>query len=88
MEEHLARTMFSNSVQDQMMTNGDLMEAEFCKIIRNALHIADNQPGSPASGRCKHRLDVINWLKEDIDFVLHLIKNQRIIQCTIGRSKK
>lgn len=45
MKEQLARTMFSNSVEDQMMANGDLREAEFCKIIRNALYIADDQPG-------------------------------------------
>lgn len=51
-----------------MKRNLDDKEATFCRIIRESLYVADDEPGIPAIERCKKRMHLINWLKQDVDF--------------------
>ena len=68
MREQLAKTMLSSSVECKMLENGDKNEAEFCAIMRNALYIADDEPGVSAIDRCEKRLRLIHWLDKDVNF--------------------
>jgi hypothetical protein len=68
MKEKLSRTMFSKKVEDVMVLNGDLKEANFCSVIREALFVADDKPGISAISRCQKRMDLIDWLADGVEF--------------------
>ena len=46
----MARTHFSDSVENEMRINGDFQTAYFCKDVRN-LWIANDDPGVPSNTR-------------------------------------
>lgn len=67
-KERLARNMFSEKVEQKMEENGDITEANFCKVFREGLYNADDSPGIPATERCQKRVNLIKWLEEGVDF--------------------
>ena len=60
--------MVSANVEAKMIELGYQTEAEFCKVIREGLYIADDKPGISARERCNKRLSLIKWLAKDVDF--------------------
>ena len=68
MKETLARTIISEEVESIMIRQGYNKEAEFCRVVREGLYVADDTPGVPAFERCEKRLALMEWLSRDVDF--------------------
>ena len=68
MKEKYARNLFCKDVESKMRENCDVIEADFCKIVREGLYEADDMPGIPARDRCEMRIELIKWLKQGVDF--------------------
>lgn len=61
------RTMFSDNVEQAMKNNGDIKEAEFCRLFRQ-WHDAEDKAGLSAEKRCQHSLEFRKWLLDGYDF--------------------
>ncbi|CAG2201472.1 DHDH [Mytilus edulis] len=61
-----AQKTFSNEVETAMTENGDLEEANFCKLIRE-WYQAEDEPGIATLELCERRLNLQNWLMDKID---------------------
>ncbi|XP_053397710.1 uncharacterized protein LOC128556471 [Mercenaria mercenaria] len=62
-----AQTHFSREVEDIMVENGDLNEAELCHLIRR-WYEAEDQPALSASERVIRWLELRDYLLKDVDF--------------------
>lgn len=62
-----AQKTFSIKVEQVMRENGDIKEAEFCKVIRE-WYAAEDDPGIDVMERIKRRLRIREWLLEGVDF--------------------
>jgi len=60
--------LFCKDVESRMREYCDIIEADFCKIVREGLYEADDMPGIPARARCEMRIELIKWLKQGVDF--------------------
>ena len=68
MRETLARSMMSSDVERIMRKQGFPKEADFCRVVREGLFIADDAPGVSAFERCKMRLALMKWLSSGVNF--------------------
>jgi hypothetical protein len=61
------RTMFSKEVEVELVSNGNVEEARFCKLFRE-WHEAEDMAGISAKERCMRSMRFRNWLLEGYRF--------------------
>jgi hypothetical protein len=61
------RTMFAYDVERCLRENGDISEAEFCKIFRE-WHEAEDMAGISAMERCERAMSLRRWILEGFNF--------------------
>ena len=64
-----ALTTFSKEVENSMVSKNFAEEANFCKLMRQWWE-AEDEPGIPALKRHEYRLNLRNYLLQDVDFSL------------------
>ena len=62
-----AQTHFSEPVEKEMIKNGDVMEAQLCRLIRR-WYEADDEAAISAPDRIERWLDLKEYLLKDVDF--------------------
>ena len=62
-----AQKTFSGEVEEVMRANGDVNEADFCRLIRQ-WYAAEDEPGLDISERIRRRLRFREWLLRDVNF--------------------
>lgn len=67
MKVSVANTHFSEAVKDEVLRNGDVSEAKFCRDIRDWWR-AEDEPGIPAEKRCNLRSGLRLRLTGHVDF--------------------
>jgi hypothetical protein len=65
--KEFAQTTFSAAVEKEMRQNGDIKEANFCRLIRQ-WNEAEDQPGLSSHERITRRLQFRDWLLEGVNF--------------------
>ena len=65
--EDFARIAFSEEVEEQQRNNSALLEAEFCRVVRN-WNRANHEPGISSADRLKCRYEFRKWLLDGISF--------------------
>lgn len=65
--EDFARITFCQQVEECLLENGDVAEAEFCRLVRN-WNRANDEPGMTAIERVEHRLNFRKWLLRGMSF--------------------
>ena len=58
---------FSENVESALRKNDADKEATFCSLVRNWYH-SEDEPGIPAIIRCKYRLELREWLLNEVKF--------------------
>lgn len=80
--EAFARTKFCEEVEREMRNNGDVGEAQFCRLVREWEEVED-KPGISAHERVMRVLNLRTWLLDEVDISISPLR-----ECTSREFQK